>query len=252
MSVDGFESKRPRRSYKRACAVVGFFSALIALDCLLFAPSFVFSEPSATFLPFAFSLPSAAARSLFGRVYQWALGLSLRRPNLDVFRISIEWTWLLSLAIWSARTRFRALVRIAIVTAYLLLFVFLGYHHAIRYFYWRAPALGEDWRLALNLLHLISAMMSPSTFVTLLAGGLGLIALGFGASYFVAVLQRMAAGWSLRFKSWLTIALIVPGLLIAASMRPTFWILAAAWIAVCVAGIIFGQRRKFHAICLFT
>jgi hypothetical protein len=46
-------------------------------------------------------------------------------------------------------------------------------------------------------------------------------------------------------------AAIVPGLLIAASMRPTFWILAAAWIAACVWGILFG-RRKFHAICLFA
>lgn len=43
--------------------------------------------------------------------------------------------------------------------------------------------------------------------------------------------------------------LAVVGLVIAALLRPTFWILAIAWAAVCVWGLIRGPRR-FHAICL--
>jgi hypothetical protein len=45
-------------------------------------------------------------------------------------------------------------------------------------------------------------------------------------------------------------AVLVPGLIIAATTRPMFWVLAAAWIAVCVWGLITGPRRRFYAICL--
>ncbi|CAN5637189.1 hypothetical protein BH09PLA1_BH09PLA1_17770 [soil metagenome] len=48
------------------------------------------------------------------------------------------------------------------------------------------------------------------------------------------------------------IALLICGLLLSASMRPTFLILVAAWGAVCGIGIFFGSRRSrgFYAICL--
>jgi hypothetical protein len=45
------------------------------------------------------------------------------------------------------------------------------------------------------------------------------------------------------------IAVVIPGLIFAATMRPTFWILAGCWIAVCLWGLIVGPR-KFYAICL--
>jgi hypothetical protein len=45
-------------------------------------------------------------------------------------------------------------------------------------------------------------------------------------------------------------AFLVVGLAIAAVMRPTFIILAAAWVIVCVWGLITGPKRKFYAICL--
>src|SRR5688572_22997885 len=47
------------------------------------------------------------------------------------------------------------------------------------------------------------------------------------------------------------IAYLVVGLVIAATMRPTFWILAVAWVATCVWGLITGPR-KFYGVCLAT
>jgi hypothetical protein len=46
------------------------------------------------------------------------------------------------------------------------------------------------------------------------------------------------------------LASLLIGLVIAAVMRPTFWILAVAWVAVCLWGLIRGPRRRFYAICL--
>ncbi|HYO11431.1 MAG TPA: hypothetical protein VER17_20875 [Tepidisphaeraceae bacterium] len=40
------------------------------------------------------------------------------------------------------------------------------------------------------------------------------------------------------------------GLAIAAVMRPTFWILAIAWVLVCIRGLVAGPRRRFYALCL--
>jgi hypothetical protein len=45
------------------------------------------------------------------------------------------------------------------------------------------------------------------------------------------------------------LAYLVPGLLLALSMRPTFWILAVAWGLVCLWGLYRGPRR-FYATCI--
>lgn len=45
------------------------------------------------------------------------------------------------------------------------------------------------------------------------------------------------------------IVIAIFGLLVAASMRPTFWVLAVSWGLVCIWGLITGPR-KLHAICL--
>jgi len=45
-----------------------------------------------------------------------------------------------------------------------------------------------------------------------------------------------------------SIAILLIGLAVAALMRPTFWILAIAWVLTCVLGMIVGPRRKFYAI----
>src|SRR3954447_21513950 len=46
------------------------------------------------------------------------------------------------------------------------------------------------------------------------------------------------------------VALLVLGLLLAGSMRPTFWILAGAWTLVCMWGVARGPNRRFHGTCL--
>jgi hypothetical protein len=43
---------------------------------------------------------------------------------------------------------------------------------------------------------------------------------------------------------------LVLGLALAASMRPTFWLLAIAWTVVSVYGLLFTEQRRFHAISL--
>ena len=45
------------------------------------------------------------------------------------------------------------------------------------------------------------------------------------------------------------LAYLIPGLVLALSMRPTFWILAVAWGLVCLWGVVRGPRR-FYATCL--
>ena len=44
---------------------------------------------------------------------------------------------------------------------------------------------------------------------------------------------------------------LIPGLTLAASLRPTFWILIVCWGAVCAWGLITGPRR-FYAFCLLV
>lgn len=59
-------------------------------------------------------------------------------------------------------------------------------------------------------------------------------------------LLREATTWRQRVMPIVVLGL---GLALAASMRPTFWLLAIAWISVCVWGLIRGPR-KFPAISL--
>lgn len=47
-----------------------------------------------------------------------------------------------------------------------------------------------------------------------------------------------------------SIVYLVVGLALAAVMRPTFWILAIAWVTVCGWGLLVGPKRRFYAICL--
>ena len=49
---------------------------------------------------------------------------------------------------------------------------------------------------------------------------------------------------------WKSLVILLVGLALAASMRPTFWILAGCWMAICIWGLIVGPRRGFYALCL--
>jgi hypothetical protein len=206
----------PRSVRTVAVSRVTFFVpwlVLCGLDLLLFVPSYVFSEPQADLLPF---FPKAHAHGAYGfdlrSAYQYALSLVLRRANLDVFRVSVDLVVLLLLSAWTADTRARAGVRRAIVAAYLIFWVFLIYDHAMRYYYWRTAALGEDWRLALNLFHFVGAMMSPTTLTYLVGGLFGFIAVGLLAAFALRAWQLRAAAWSKRRKWLLSLLCLLPAL----------------------------------------
>jgi hypothetical protein len=216
MSISVSDFPRMARAARRSrLASLAPWLVALGLDLLLFVPSYVFSEPQAAFWPF-FPNPKQHAHGAFGldlrSAYQYLLALTLRRDNLDVFRVSVDMAVLVLVAIWSADTRARAWLRRACVAAYLWLWVFLAYDHAIRYYYWRSAALGEDWRLALNLFHFVGAMMSPSTLARLIGGALALIGVGMALAFALRALQLSAAGWSLRRKGLLTLALLLPAL----------------------------------------
>jgi energy-coupling factor transporter transmembrane protein EcfT len=46
------------------------------------------------------------------------------------------------------------------------------------------------------------------------------------------------------------LALIVPGLALAGTMRPMFWVLGLAWAIVCLWALVRGDRRRFHLVSL--
>jgi hypothetical protein len=46
------------------------------------------------------------------------------------------------------------------------------------------------------------------------------------------------------------LALIVPGLALAGTMRPMFWVLGLAWALVCLWALVRGDRRRFHLVSL--
>ena len=50
-------------------------------------------------------------------------------------------------------------------------------------------------------------------------------------------------------RPWISLIILLLGLGLAAIMRPTFWILAIAWVLVCIRGLVAGPRRKFYGIC---
>ena len=91
---------RVRRAVPWLCAVI--------LNFWLFAPSYLCAVPAARFWPFVPKQPVRGA-------YQYALSLFLRRENLDVFRISIDFSLLLIALLWTADTRVRRAVRVTCV-----------------------------------------------------------------------------------------------------------------------------------------
>jgi hypothetical protein len=61
---------------------------------------------------------------------------------------------------------------------------------------------------------------------------------------------RVAIAGAERRRVVTPVILLLIGLALAAVMRPTFWILALAWLLVCGWGVIAGPHRKFYATCL--
>ena len=176
VSEDAARMRSP--SSRRVLRAVIICSAWVVLDLALFVPSYVRSGHRTAFWP-------------------GLRGLALWRANQDVFRISFDLCLAGLLVIWTARRpRLARSVRSCVVTAYLWLLLFLAYHEGVRSFLARTPALGEDWRLALNLVHFLSSMQSVRWFALGLVGMLALVALGFTAAFAVRSLQLAAAHWS--------------------------------------------------------
>jgi hypothetical protein len=176
------------------------------LNTLLFAPSYAVSQPAAAFFP---TLPGAHSVMLHGFLRSYG-SMLLRRDNQDVFRVSFELGVAVLLALASAGTRAARPVRYALVAGYVWLLVFLGYHHAVAYFFERAPALGEDWRFLINLGHFLAAVMSPRWFAICAGAVLGLISVTLLAAWVFRSVQRIAASWSWRRRGLSALAFLVP------------------------------------------
>jgi hypothetical protein len=125
-------------------------------------------------------------RGRFRQLAPWAVALGLnlllfvpaRACGAGRLGISFEYGLGLLLVGLAARGRLRVLARGLLVAGYLSLLLFLVYHHGFRAFFARAPALVEDWRLALNLMHFLGEMRTVG-WIALWSGALGgLVALG--------------------------------------------------------------------------
>lgn len=168
----------------------------LLLNWLLFVPAYACSTPQASFWPM-----TGRAAVLSGLLWQ--------RNNQDVFRISIDFVVLLLCLWWSAGTRAEAWVRRLLVAAYGVLWIFLAYHHGVAYWFQRTPALVEDVRLGLNLLHFLGSFTNSSWPVDLAIFGLVCAASWLSARSFAA-LQRWAAGVSWRRLACVSAALLGP------------------------------------------
>jgi hypothetical protein len=204
----------PSRAHRRSLTAAGASALqhpitwLFVLDWLLFLPGYLFAQPPASFWPFVphdrnygFDLRS---------LYLYLLTLVLRRENLDVFRISIDFVALCVLVSWAGslpRWFARAVVSLA-ASLYTLLFLFTSYHNALYFFFARAPALGEDYKLLINLFHLVGEMgpLAGALIVALLAI---LVASHVLASIAFRALQLRAAEWSLRRRTGWTLGFAV-------------------------------------------
>jgi hypothetical protein len=160
--------RRPGRRWRIGLVWI----ALACLNFLLFAPSFVYRQGHQDFFP--------------------------------SFRISYEFgLFLVALALASrirgaVLARAAAGVRVLGVAAYALLLLFLTYDSAIPYFFQRTPALWEDWRLIVNLVHYVGDFPSMwLSAVTVGAGVLLLLAL-FAMERLLARFQQWARTCSMR------------------------------------------------------
>ena len=187
---------------------------VVVFDLVLFVPSYLCSRPRADFWPF---FPRLHKHGYYGfdaySVRQYLLSLFCRRENLDVFRWSFDYGLLLLAVIWTARMpAVRAPVRGLVCAVYVWLLAFLFYDQALPYFFARAPALGEDWQLVLNLLHFLGRMVSLRWFLAGVACGLCLCAIVFGLAWALRSVQRRAAGWTLQHRLLLTLLFLLPSL----------------------------------------
>lgn len=176
------------------------------LNLLVFVPSYVFSRPQAHFFPDLARAHVSAAHGFLRPL----VSLVLRRDNQDIWRISFEVVLLVIAAVASAGTRWSERVRKLLVALYVWLLVFLAYHFAVASFFGRPPALGQDWRLLLNLYHFLGAVMSLGWAAVITSIVLGVVALTLMAAYTFRSLQGATTAWSMRARVVFASGLLVP------------------------------------------
>lgn len=195
--------ERARLWSQRALPYLG----LLLLNFWLFVPRFFTAE--ARLLPFT---PEAESDSALTRVLGYPLQLFVQRDNLDVFRFSIDLAAAVLFLIWTARKPPRRALRVLCTTLYVVLWVFLAYHHAVAHFYERKPALFEDIRLSLNLWHFVEGYAHYG-FLVIVGALLYLALLSWLVARCFAALQLRAAGWTRRFKQRVSGLLVAPAAL---------------------------------------
>jgi hypothetical protein len=135
------------------------YAVLVALNVVLFLPLFLTTAGHVDVLPFT---PKEHPHGAFAfnavSAVEYVKALVLRRPNLDVFRVSLEFVLLLFItATWRGSHQIR---RLAAFT-YAAMVALLAYNHAYQRF-WRAePALWEDVRMLPSLLGYLSQAKGP-------------------------------------------------------------------------------------------
>src|SRR5262249_21699206 len=107
-----------------------------------------------------------------------------------LFRLSFEYGFLLLLLVAIAGTRLRAPVRWLGVALYSALLLFLFYHYAFKAFFLREPAVVEDWRVTINLVHFLSEMTSARWVIFTWGCVIGSLALIVLIERMFAALQR--------------------------------------------------------------
>lgn len=165
---------------------------LAALNMLLLLPGFVFRHDAQDVTPF---FPRAHPHGAFGfdlrSFVEYPAALLLRRPNLDVFRVVVEWWAWCVLTLALARTRLAKPVRVLGALAYVSLLFFLVYEHAFAWFFRREPVVTQDWVLLLNLWQFLVEMRVTG----LLAGLAAVASLGavtFAIARALRALQELA------------------------------------------------------------
>lgn len=135
------------------------YVTLVVLNLVLFLPMFLTASGHVDVLPFT---PKEHPHGAFGfdavSAVEYVKALVLRRPNLDVFRVSIEFVTLLC---FTATWRGSRWGRWLSAFTYTALVVLLSYNYAYQRFWRTEPALWEDVRLLPSLLGYLSQAQGP-------------------------------------------------------------------------------------------
>jgi hypothetical protein len=188
-----------QRPHLRAAAA-RHVALLLALNFALFIPAFVFRSGAGDLFPFT---PREHPHGAFGfdarSAVEYVKALLLRRPNPDVWRLSVELLLASSLLAFTARRRAARALPWLFGALYAGLLLFLFYEHAFAHVFESVPAVSEDATMAVNLFHYLGDRWGGLTawsalFGLVLAVGLASVLAGLVFRAFA----RSSAEWSAR------------------------------------------------------